>query len=207
MCNFFSCVSDGIGNLYYFDWHLRQQVLSGKITLEPDSHSSIAKNFGLDEDKCNKYEKNPLTGQFIIDQINTTDDSDLVADSLACLDWKKIVPALVVKPIVNPFQIERPSDVSEREKRLLKKWASVGASVWDSVGASVGDSVGDSVGAYVGSFFKLPSWKFDGKTVKRYPFRAGADLWEAGLVPSFDGKTWRLHAGPDAKIVYEYEAK
>jgi hypothetical protein len=28
-------------------------------------------------------------------------------------------------------------------------------------------------------------------------------LWESGFVPSFDGKTWRLHAGKNAKIVYE----
>jgi hypothetical protein len=28
-------------------------------------------------------------------------------------------------------------------------------------------------------------------------------LWEAGLVPSFDGKVWRLHSGKSADIVYE----
>jgi len=25
-----------------------------------------------------------------------------------------------------------------------------------------------------------------------------------GLVPSFDGKVWRLHSGKDAKIIYEW---
>ena len=35
--------------------------------------------------------------------------------------------------------------------------------------------------------------------------QSGIDLWEAGLVPSFDGKAWRLHAGKNAKIVYEME--
>ncbi len=85
-------------------------------------------------------------------------------------------------------------------------WASVGASVWASVGASVRDSVGasvrDSVWAYTGSFFVLPKWKYV-DNAKGYPFESVVKLWERGFVPSFDGKTWRLHAGPKAKIVYE----
>ena len=28
-------------------------------------------------------------------------------------------------------------------------------------------------------------------------------LWYGGYVPSYDGTTWRLHAGPKAKIVHE----
>ena len=37
------------------------------------------------------------------------------------------------------------------------------------------------------------------------PFQPAIDLWEAGFVPSFDGKVWRLYAGKDAQIVYEME--
>jgi len=29
-------------------------------------------------------------------------------------------------------------------------------------------------------------------------------LWEMGIVPSFDGKAWKLHAGEDAKTIYEW---
>jgi hypothetical protein len=90
-------------------------------------------------------------------------------------------------------------------------WASVGASVGDSVrdsvGASVGASVGDSVWAYIGLMFALPrdAWKYTEKIKTRgYPFQPCVDLWNRGFVPSFDGKTWRLHAGPKAKIVYEW---
>jgi len=93
-------------------------------------------------------------------------------------------------------------------------WASVGdsvrASVWDSVRASVWDSVRDSVGAsvwaYAGSFLNLPrnAWKYtENIKTKKYPFHPLADLWEMGIVPSFDGKKWRLHAGKDAKIIFE----
>jgi hypothetical protein len=95
-------------------------------------------------------------------------------------------------------------------------WASVrdsvGASVWASVRDSVGDSAGasvwDSVWAYSGSFFVLPreSWLYT-ENIKTtgYPFQPAADLWEMGLVPSFDGKIWRLHGGSDAKILWEGE--
>ena len=96
-------------------------------------------------------------------------------------------------------------------------WYSVWASVWDSVGDSVGasvrasvrasvwDSVRASVGAYISSFFSLDEWQLNGKIVRENPFQPAIDLWEAGLVPSFDGKVWRLHAGKDAQIVYEME--
>jgi hypothetical protein len=95
-------------------------------------------------------------------------------------------------------------------------WVSVRDSVWvsvrDSVGASVGDSVWDSVGAsvgaYVGTFFVLPreSWKYtENAKTEEYPFQCLADLWEQGLVPSFDGRKWKLHGGKDAKILWEGE--
>ncbi len=81
---------------------------------------------------------------------------------------------------------------------------SVRDSVWDSVRASVRDSVWDSVWdsmwAYVSSFFSLDKWAHVGN-----PFQPCIDLWEMGLVPSFDGKKWRLHGGPDGRVLYEEE--
>ena len=97
-------------------------------------------------------------------------------------------------------------------------WDSVEASVWDSVEASVGAlvrasvwasvvaSIGASVWAYISSFFALDEWQFNGEIVRENPFQPAIDLWEAGLVPSFDGEIWRLHAGKDAQIVYEMES-
>jgi hypothetical protein len=91
-------------------------------------------------------------------------------------------------------------------------WASVWASVGDSVGASVGDSVGDSVWdsvgdsvwAYIGSLFlNIERWKYITHEPGTYPFAPAANLWRMGLVPSFDGKVWRLHAGPDGKEVWK----
>ena len=92
-------------------------------------------------------------------------------------------------------------------------WYSVRDSVWDSVRnsveSSVWDSVWDSAGGYFGSFFKLErkQWKYTKKIkTKGYPFQSVVDLWEQGLVPSFDGATWRLHTGKKAKIIFEIKA-
>jgi hypothetical protein len=85
--------------------------------------------------------------------------------------------------------------------------ASVRNSVGDSVGASVWNSVGDSVGAYTGSFFILKEWKYIKHPKGEYPFAPCVKLWEQGLVPSFDGKTWRLHGGAKAAILFEITAE
>jgi hypothetical protein len=80
----------------------------------------------------------------------------------------------------------------------------VGNSVWDSVGSAVWDSVGKTVWDYIGSLFpNIQQWCYMDCEPGVYPFRAGADLWRAGLVPSFDGTVWRLHSEPQAKVVWE----
>lgn len=96
---------------------------------------------------------------------------------------------------VNPLRIDR-GDVTGAEAVLLDRWASVR----DSVEASVGDSVR----AYIGSLFPcIEGWKYIDHAPGEYPYQPAADLWRAGLVPSYDGKAWRLHAGEKAEIVYE----
>jgi len=89
---------------------------------------------------------------------------------------------------------------------------SMGDGVWASVRDSVGDSVGDSVWAgvwnnvwdsawaYAGSFFNIPKWKYVKHKKGAYPFQPVADLWERGIVTSFDGKVWRLHGHKGAII-------
>ena len=84
-------------------------------------------------------------------------------------------------------------------------WASVWDSVGDSVGDSVWDSVWDSVYGYIGSLFhNIKNWKY---TDSKNPWASIRKLWLGGYVPSFDGKTWRLHAGLKAKVVFEITAE
>ena len=211
MCQFFSFVTNPVDNpgwYYYFDWQYRKAHLDDDGV---DSHSHICAHFTLDEDRCNKYEFNPLTKAFTIDQINSKRDDSEAAEKWANrLDFKTIVEPLIVKPIVNPLLLPKVDEPTEEQIDWLKEWASVrdavGAPTWDSVrdsvrasvGASVSDSVWESVRAsswaYFSSFFAI-EYKFD--------FSPAVKLWEAGLVPAFDGTTWRLHSGKSADIVYE----
>lgn len=83
-------------------------------------------------------------------------------------------------------------------------WASVMASVGASVGESVWASVWDSVSAYISSLFpNIKKWKHIDHPIGENPFQPAIDLWHRGFVPSFDGKTWRLHTGENAEIVWE----
>jgi hypothetical protein len=95
---------------------------------------------------------------------------------------------------------------SVRDSVWASVWDSVWASVWASVGDSVGDSVWasvrDSVWAYTGSFFRIPVWKYVKHPKGKYPYQPLVTLWNQGLVPSFDGTTWRLHGGPKAAILF-----
>ena len=234
MCRFFSLISDGAGKVRYFDAGLRDKILkrglkdkAGRVIESADSHSSIAAYYRLDEDQHNKWEYNPLTREFTRDQINTVDDSEAVERFCNDLDFKTIIPCLIVHPIVHPLKIKRYK-VTRVDIENLKKWDSVGdsvrASVWASVGASVRDSVWASVGAsvwasvgdsvwasvgasvwgYISSFFALEKWRHIDHEPGKNPYQPLIDLWNRGFVPSFDGKTWRLHQGECAKIVYEW---
>ena len=67
MCKFFSLISDGEGNVYYFDHKIRKEIISDKSKYdETDSHTSIAEYFKRNEDNSNKYEYNPLTEEFTV---------------------------------------------------------------------------------------------------------------------------------------------
>ena len=219
MCNFFSFVTDPVNHpaeYYHFDWEYRKAHLDDDGV---DSHSHICAHFNLDEDVCNKFEFSPLTKKFEIDQINSERDDSVAAEKwVKRLDFKTVVEPLIIKPIVNPFELPAVERVTDEQIDWLKSWASVGDAVWTSVWASVwasvrasfmasvgdavwtsvwalvGASVRASVRAYIGSFFDI-DYKFD--------FSSAVKLWDDGLVPSFDGKVWRLHSGESAEVVYE----
>ena len=96
---------------------------------------------------------------------------------------------------VHPLLLPR-RQVSDGDIALLRTWVSVWNSVWDSVR--------DSVWVYIGSLFpNITHWRHVDHEPGVYPFAAGAELWRRGLVPSYDGTVWRLHAGPQAEIVWQ----
>jgi hypothetical protein len=132
----------------------------------------------------------------------------------------------------HPFQdANMKRKMTHEREGLLRSWASVIDSVWvsvrasviasvrasvidsvrasviDSVRASVIDSVWasviDSVWAYIGSLFpNIETWKYIEHAKGVYPFQPCVDLWRQGIVPSYDGRLWRLHSGKDARIIW-----
>ena len=125
-----------------------------------------------------------------------------------------------VKEAFNPINpLMQKQDKTLDLKALLLDYASVHDSVRASVRASVRDSVHasvyasvhasvyDSVHAYIGSLFhNITKWKYCPDNMK-HPWKSLRKLWLGGFVPSFDGKTWRLHAGLKAKVVFEISAE
>ena len=211
MCKAFSCIVTKKGDVFWkagIDSHdeiislnkIKDDTTDGdlikfaKIEITPD------KGYLYPEDKWTLKIDENTTPRWL-----TKSKQDLCW--VAFGKWKEqiysgINLAEAINPI-NPLKLQ-PNEVTEADKELLKKWASVRASVGDSVWASVGDSVGASVGAYIGSLFpNITEWQYAPKT-DGYPYQSCVDLWKRGFVGSFDGKTWRLHSGPKASIVYEW---
>ena len=171
MCQFFSFVTDPVGHpaeYYHFDWEYRKAHLDDNGL---DSHSHICAHFKLNEDRCNKYEFNPLTKAFTIDQINSKRDDSEAAEKWANrLNFKEIVEPLIVKPIVNPFKLPKVEKPTDEQIGWLKDWSSVVDSVGDSVWYSVWNSVGDLVWASVRASVWASVWNSVGDSV-------GASVW------------------------------
>jgi hypothetical protein len=237
MCQFFSfvtCADKRPGERFYFDWRQRQEMIT-RGEDGADSHDHIIATYKLNPNECNCYEYNPLLKTFEVDQQNSSiDDRTQAEEWVRGLDFKRIVELLILKPIVNPLDLQAP-EVDAAIIDLLKQWASVRDSVRDLVGASVGDSVRDSVEdsvwdsvwasagtgvlaaveAAVGASVGAAVWASVETAVRAYESTYFALLpdhnlvWciallDLGFVPSYDGTIWRLHAGKDAKIVYEW---
>jgi len=220
MCKAFSCIVERNGIVHWKFGVDSHDELIMKAKLKDDNADPDKMKFARVEiaPKNNKYLE-PDKWEFRIDQTITPtwlSDRHEKACWKAQKEWlAKLDKILIHKKIVHPFRdVKPPAKITAKHIALLREWASVwdsvGASVWASVRASVGasvwDSVWDSVRAYYGSFFILSrnDWKYTEKIkTDQYPFLSAVKLWEMGLVPSFDGKKWRLHGGKDAKVLWE----
>ena len=92
MCNFFSFISSGTGNILYFDGKQRRNKATLKDGSIPnyDSHTSIATFYGhagKKEDVWNKWEYNPFTDRLVLDKQNTADDREAIQRKLLAMDW------------------------------------------------------------------------------------------------------------------------
>jgi len=110
-------------------------------------------------------------------------------DSVVNSVWKSIIDSVVH---------------NVRDSVVNSVWDSIIDSVVHNVRDSVVNSVWDSVSAYIGSLFpNINKWKDKNHEQGKYPFQSAVNLWYRGLVPSFDGKIWRLHSGEKAEVVWQ----
>ncbi len=232
MCKFFSFVGDGYGNYLYSDWNTRKE----NMRENHDSHTAILTQNKVPprlQDRWSKYEYNPLTKEFTVDQSVEGHDHEAAKNWVQHLNFKTVVEPLVVKKIRNPLT-GSAKKVTEKEITLLDEWIKVRdlvrISVWDSIRDSVGDSVGalvrdsvwysvsnsvwysvsdsvsDSVGDSIWDSIWNLTWTYISSFFKiqyEHDFSSAIKLWNAGFVLSFDGKKWRLHSGKKAEVVYE----
>ena len=213
MCQFFSCVSNGKGKIYYFDWKQRKEFMKENLNnYSHDSHSSICAFFNLNEDKMNKYEYNPLTNQFKIDQINNVkDDSILIENQMKDLDFKTIVKPLIIKKIINPFLDVEQNKFTDEDLNCLKEWNSVvysvrnsiRCSVWYSVRNSVWDSVRGSVVGSVWDSVVGSVWDSVGYSVENSVGYSVCDSVENSVRDSIWSVIW-CYISSFFNIKYEY---
>ena len=145
MCRFFSFCSNDEGKPLYFNAEQRKKILNNEgefkvLSYDLDSHTSIAHFYGfkgIDEDRLGKYEYNPLTQNFKIDNIGRVDNVKEMKKWVKELYFKTIVPELIIKPIINPLKIEPPK-IGKEQIKLLKQWIAVRTSIGNSAWASVG---------------------------------------------------------------------
>ena len=143
MCQFFSFVGDGYGNYLYSDWNTRKE----NPEHYHDSHTTILTRNKVPprlQDRWSKYEYNPLTKEFTVDQGVEGHDHEAAENWVQHLNFKRVVEPLVIKKIRNPIT-GKAKKVTEKEIALLDEWIQIVGSVRDSVRYSVYDSVWDSV--------------------------------------------------------------
>ena len=195
MCIAFSCIVDQVGKVTW--------------KLGIDAHSELARVGGYQDRKLGEFAKAEITPKNN-DYLNPDewvfrfDESPVPAwcgthEKELCLaahkKWLKQMDKIIIPhSVVRPFKVTPPASIQPKHIRLLKKWASVGDSVWASVWA------------YTGSFFRIPVWKYVKHHKGKYPYQPLMALWKTGLVPSFDGTTWRLHGGPKAAVLFSITA-
>lgn len=90
MPNFFSFLRDKEHNFYYFTQGQRLSEVKFENRDRPkyDDYTSIAKFYGLDKNKCNRYKYNPFTEELTLDKRNTDENKLEVLFFVNGIKWE-----------------------------------------------------------------------------------------------------------------------
>ena len=224
MCKAFSCVLLKSGEVLWeagIDSH--DKLLTKHNIVDDTSDGDMIKLARIEMTPDDGYLHPEGNWTFKVDE-NTSPRWITPKKKQACYDaleqWKKYVYSKInleeARNPINPFKLPKriptPEDIG-----LLHKWITVGDTVWatvrdtvwatdrDTVWATVRYPVREAVWAYTGSLFMIEKWGDYPAGI--YPFQPAVDMWKHGLVPSYDGKTWRLHSGEKGEVVYKEAIK
>lgn len=223
MCYFFSFVTEPEkygGKRFYFNWKDRKKALEMNMKDVVDSHSWICSHFRLNEDECNKYEYDPFTKVFLIDQTNSSIDDSVAAEEwVKQLDFKRIMEPIIYKNMVDPVTLPTPT-LTARDFENLDKWKEIVDNfsysniineypefklLWDAVSNKL---------FYKNHHYLITSFKYVKNLYVAYllSFYTKADLnvditcaielWERGVIPVFSDNHWTLHSGNSLNKLY-----
>jgi len=202
MCQFFSFVGDGYGNYLYSDWNTRKK----NPEHYNDSHTTILTRNKVPphlQDRWSKYEYNPLTKEFTVDQGVEGHDHEAAENWVQHLNFKTVVEPLVIKKIRNPLT-GKAKKVTEKEIALIDEWIQLVGSVRDSVWYSVRDSVWGSVGASVGDSVEASVWDSVWNSVWTSVWGSvGASVWGSVVDSVWDSV--KAYISSFFKIKYEHD--
>ena len=203
MCKFLSCVSDGGGRIWYFDYEQRKSkvtMMDGTKIGSYDSHTSIAHYYGFKgerEDLLNKWEYNPFTDNLTLDKQNTADDREAVHAALSKLDLEPLcgdiesIRALIARTAHIPWfrnEGELPDGVQLYDTRAAAR-AAVRVAAWDAARDAAWDAARDAAldAALLSSLTMCAGLDVDPKHMM-YAKKRWA-VWEAGygVLCDFDG--------------------
>jgi hypothetical protein len=127
MCEFFSFLTDGKGSFYYADAQMRKNARGSEGKNQRDSHTWLGtyfiKNGG--EDNANKYEFNPFSGDFSVDQINLPEDDSGSAEAwVRGVKWTRILSGFnPIKAKQLPWEGAAAKNVlKDCDRRRARRW-------------------------------------------------------------------------------------
>ena len=149
MAYFYSFISCN-GRFFFPNYKVRKEMVT--MNLLPEGHPSIVDyykskgqlaNKNTTEDKCNKYEYNPLLDKLTVSYINGKDNREEAYNVVKALDFSLIEPRLIVKSIepLGNYQSLLESlicaDLNSYNSLRDYIWNNISSSIWNLLITSV----------------------------------------------------------------------
>ena len=138
---FLSIVSRGDGVPLYFRAERRKVFIDAMLPYE-DHYYVIAHEHALRLGSVNCYGYAPLTGEFTVNDLSVNDDSEIIKESCGHIDFKEVIPELVIEPIINPLVDIEPQTIKAEDIEALRQWSTM----WNIAAGTLAQTASKQVG-------------------------------------------------------------